>query len=199
MSNKETVFEPASTPPNSPQDLNITMLIQAPERVSTSIYSAVPHISNQSNTNLLVPGHTQSYHDFYQYPWFRRLIVLIYGFTLALAGNVLWFFPFAGFSTDIQGGFVNLIRVYAPWLAYNFSIAWIFILVSLRLSYTHASGTASPSVRLELHDMPLIRSRWTSPVMCNVLTFVLIGSSVAVGFLSFWEWIQSIRSSDDTS
>lgn len=110
----ETVFEPASTPPNSPQDLNIAMLIQAPERVSNSFYSAVPHISNQSNTNLLVPGHTQSYHDFYQYPWFRRLIVLIYGFTLALAGNVLWFFPFAGFSTDIQGGFVNLIQYMPP-------------------------------------------------------------------------------------
>lgn len=175
------------------------MHTQAPGRSSASSYSAVPHGPDQSNTILLVTGHTQPYYDFYQYPWFGRLIFFIYGLTLALAGNVLWLFPYVGFSSEMQGGFVNLIRVYIPWLAYNFSIVWIFILVSLRYSYTHSSGTASSSVGLEFHDMRLVRSRWTSPLMCYVLIFVLLGSSVAVGFLSFWEWIESIRSSGDAS
>lgn len=199
VSHEETIFSLANAPNDNPDNSNINVLTQAPSRSSNFNYSALPHALDQPDNVSLVSRHTQLYHEFYQYPWFRSLIILIYGLTLGLAGNVLWFFPYLGTSSDPQERVVVLVQLYAPWLAYNLAIVWIFILVSLPLSDTPSERTQFPSARLGPHNMLLVRSRWNGTVACNSLTFVLLGSSVAIGFLRFYLWFASIRSSGNTS
>ena len=177
---KETGYPPASTSPNSPHE---TTSLQHLEGSFSSTYCALPHDSDRLDSALHVPGHTQSHHDLYHYSWSRRLILLIYGLNLVLAGYILFLFPYAGFSRLLQSAFVFLISRVAPWILYNFGIVWIFILASLPLSSTHYSGTTSPSVRLGPRELPLVGRRWTSTGKSYVLILVLVGGSVALSFL----------------
>ena len=202
--NKETIFTPAKISPHLPQGSETTLLTQAPVApggVPNSAYTAIPHVPDELSTTLLVPGGTQPSHDFYQYPWFRRLIVLIYGLTLGLAGNVLWFFPYLGlgFSKNLQEGIVRSVWLYAPWVAYNFGIVWIYIMVSLHFSRKNSVGTASSSVPFGPHDRHLNGSRWTGPTTSNILICVLLGSSYIIGGLRFYLWVELIISSDKLS
>ena len=154
-------------------------------------YSAVAQVLDHLDTTLLIPAETQPYHEFYQYPWFCRLIVLIYGLTLGIAGVTLWLFAYHGLSLGIQIGLVSFIRLYGPWLAYDFSIVWIFILASLRLSYLHSSTAASFPAGSELQYRSHVRFRWTSRFVCNILILVLLGSSAAIGYLITSLWVKT--------
>lgn len=48
-------------------------------------------------------GPTQFYRDFYQYRWFRKLILLVYGLSLGFAGTLLYTLPVVGGTNLLQG------------------------------------------------------------------------------------------------
>lgn len=166
-------------------------LVPAPGRSLNSANSTISRLPDQSDTTSLISRNTEYEYDFYQYPWFTRLIFLIYGLNLGLAGNVLWFLPYKGLSSDIERRIWAILFLYFPWIAYNFGIVWIYILVFLHLSTTPVPGKSS-SVGIDLDDTPPDRSRWTSPATCNVVVLALLGSSVAVGTLLFYMWLKFI-------
>lgn len=188
--NIETAFTPGRKPPQSPHDSETAFLTQAPGGRSDSSYSAILRVPDECNMPLVLSGSTQPHPNLYQKPWFRRLIVLMYGLTLGLAGQTLWLFPFSGILNTVyfQHGIVQFIWVYAPWLAYNFGIVWVYILVSLYLSHTIFSKTAASSVPIGPHDRHLKRSWWTGPTASNILICVLLMSSYAIGGLKSYLW-----------
>ena len=194
--NKDTVFPPANTQSDqSDQSHNSdnAMLIRGPEASSDFTYSVVAHDPDQSDTALLVPGVTKSDHNLYQYSWFYSLMVLIYGLTLGIAGTTLWLFAYYDYSIMIQYGFVDFVRLYGPWFAYDAGIVWIFILASLYLSHTHLSAAANLPVELELHHSSHVRSWWAKSFTCNSVVVVLLGSSAAMGYLTFSSGIKLLE------
>ena len=148
--------------------------MQTPGASSYFNHNAVSPDSDHLDTPSLVQEDMQPNHHFYQYPWFCRLLVLIYGLALGIAGMILWLFAYYKSLLVVQHRFMSFVRLYAPWLAYDFSIVWIFILASLFSSWTDISATAA------LYQ-PLVQSRWTSLFTCNIIVSVLLGSSAAVG------------------
>ena len=161
--------------------------MQDPGASSCFTYNTVSPGSDHLDTTSLVQGDMQPNHHFYQFPWFCRLMVLIYGLSLGIAGMTLWLFAYYKSSLVIQYRFMSFVRLYTPWLAYDFSIVWIFILASLFSSYTDISATAALR-------QPLVRSRWTGPFTYNIIVSVLLGSSAAVGYLITSLWVKRIES-----
>ena len=169
-------------------------LTRASGESSYVAYSAVAHVSEQLDTNSLIPGNPSPDHDFYQYPWFCRLIVLIYGLTLGLAGITLWLFAYYESSFMIQHHFVTFLRLYIPWLAYDLGIVLIFTLASLCLSHPHPSAIPHLPVGLRLHRIPLLRWRWSSPFIGNLFLLALLGSSTAIGYFITSLWAKRVES-----
>ena len=195
--NIDTVFPPADKA--SEVDLSNVSLTRATGESSYVAYSAVAHVSEQLDTNSLIPGTPSPNHDFYQYPWFCRLIILIYGLTLGLAGISLWLFAYYEFSSLIQDNLMTFARLYIPWLAYDFGIVWMFTLASLCLSHPHPYAIPRLPIGLRLHRIPLLRWRWTSSYVGNFLLLALLGSSATIGYFitSFWaKWVESKTGSD---
>lgn len=111
MLEQETHFSPAKKGPESSQNVDIDLFMQVVGRSPNFSYSTVPHAPDESDATLLGLVDTQTSHDLYQYPWFCRLIIWIYGLTLGLAGNILWLFPWVGLFGLTGPGLVILIRL----------------------------------------------------------------------------------------
>ena len=174
-------------------------LTRAPGESSYVAYSAVAHVSEQLDTNSLIPGNPSPDYDFYQYPWFCRLIILIYGLTLGLAGITLWLFAYYEFSFLIQDNLMTFARLYIPWLAYDFGVILIFALASLCLSHPHPYAITHLPIGLRLHRIPFLRWRWTSSYVGNFFLLALLGSSATTGYFitSLWvKWVESKTASD---
>ncbi len=155
--------------------------------LSSAHLSNVSHATQQSNNSPLVQGQVQHYNDFYEHRWFRKLIILIYGLSLGLAGNMLWQFPYSrGFQYD---GFQSLAKPYAIWLGYDIGVIWIFTTASLFLLYVEptqrSTGTISPIERIERRIMPLAGSRWIFSAAWTLLLLILLGSSAGLGYYIF--------------
>ena len=158
--------------------------------LTSAHHSNVSHAPYQSNNSLLVQGQIQHYNDFYEHRWFRKLILLIYGLSLGLAGNMLWQFPYSrGFQYN---DFQSLAPPYVLWLGYDIGVIWIFTTASLFLLYVEptagSTGTISPLERIERRIMPLARSRWIFSAAWNVLLLLLLGSSAGLGYYIFAIW-----------
>lgn len=170
---------PTKTPSPFQQGLGITFPTPTPQQSSGSTHAASLPVSDGLSTVLPVQSQAQPYNDPYQYPWFTKLIILIYGITLSLAGIVLWILPYSGFSTKSIG---YITFAFVPWFAYNSGMLLIFALVSLHLSHKRSSGSTSPS---KLHGGRPVRYKWTGPIARNAILVAMLGSSCAIGVVIF--------------
>lgn len=158
--------------------------------LSSAHLSNALNVPHQSNTTISLRGQTQPYHDVYEHGWFRKLILLMYGLTLGLAGNLKWAFPYAGLSNDLQPEFQTIVQQYSSWLGYNLGIVWIFTIVSLCTLYEEptlqSAGTISQFIRLRRRILPLVQWPWTLPVTGYILIIMLLLSSACVASMVIW-------------
>ena len=150
------------------------------------------HLSNASNllhqpiSTPYVQGQMQPSYEFYEHWWFRRLVFLIYGLTLALAGQMLYAFPNGGALYLLQedSGYLHLL--YAPWLGYDFGIVWVFTISSLLLlpvePTLQSAGIISPFTRIQRRVGTLVRRPWIIPITGSLLTITLLASSAGLGY-----------------
>ncbi len=83
-------------------------------------------------------GPSQSYEDFYKYPWFHKIILLIYLLSLTIIGDILCSISYsAQISTaSYTQPFFALARKYALWIGFNVALVWIYTLLYVALLKT---------------------------------------------------------------
>lgn len=84
-------------------------------------------ISHLQSSQPPFQGPTQSYRDFYQYRWFRKLILLMYGLSLAFAGALLYMLPASGGANQLQTDIVGYVVTYLQFLALDVTVVVLFI------------------------------------------------------------------------
>lgn len=159
------------------------------------------HLSNASNllhqptSTPYVQGQMQPSQEFYEHWWFRRLVFLIYGLTLALAGQMLYAFPNDSASDLLEQDSWYLALLYAPWLGYDLGIVWVFTISSLLLLHVEptlqSAGIISPFTRIQRRVGTLVRRPWIIPVAGNFLIITLLASSAGLGYFLTNKYISS--------
>ena len=83
-------------------------------------------------------GPSQSYEDFYKYPWFYKIILLMYILSLTIIGDILYSISCSTqLSTAIYTQpFVALAKKYALWIGFNVALLWIYTLLCVALLKT---------------------------------------------------------------
>ena len=104
------------------------------------IVSETPRLQVDSPFSLheTLYGPSQSYEDFYKYPWFHKIILLMYLLSLTIIGDILYFVSYSGqFSTAVYTQpIVPLARKYALWIGFNVALVWIYTLLCVVLLKT---------------------------------------------------------------
>ena len=95
-------------------------------------------VDNPYSLHETLYGPSQSYEDFYKYPWFHKIILLMYLLSLTMIGDVLYFVSSSGrFSTAMYTvPFAPLIRKYALWIGLNVALVWLYSLLCVVLLRT---------------------------------------------------------------
>ncbi len=118
---------------------------------------------------------TQQRLEFYNYRWFRMLILLIYCLSLTVAGQILYSFPVAGAIKHLRDAGPYLIPKYAEWLAVNFGAIWAFAIIGV-ISTTQ--------------DVPMPRPRWMTRIGVELGSWHdRVRSSVPQAIIA---WVESI-------
>ena len=112
-------------------------LVQHTETMSVS---ETPRLQVDSPVNLhnTLYGPSQSYEDFYKYPWFHKMNLLMYLLSLAIIGDILYFVSYYGqFSTAVYTQPIGrLAKKYALWIGFNVALVWIYTLLCVALLKT---------------------------------------------------------------
>ena len=108
--------------------------------IETLFVSATPRPQIDSPVSLhnTLYGPSQSYEDFYKYPWFHKINLLMYLLSLTIIGDILYFVSYYGqFSTAVYTQPIGrLARKYALWIGFNVAIVWIYTLLCVVLLKT---------------------------------------------------------------
>ena len=104
------------------------------------IVPETPRLQSDSPYSLHEPlyGPSQSYEDFYKYPWFHKTTLLMYLLSLTIIGDILYSVSYSGqFSPAVwTQQFVPLARKYTLWIAFNVALVWLYILLCVALLQT---------------------------------------------------------------
>ena len=80
-------------------------------------------------------GPSQSYEDFYKYPWFHKIHLLMYLLPLTIIGDILYFIAQNSTAIYTQPLF-PFIRKYTLWIGFNVALVWIYTLLCVELLKT---------------------------------------------------------------
>lgn len=150
------------------------------------IVSETPRLQVNSPFSLheTLYGPSQSYEDFYRYPWFHKIILLIYLLSLTIIGDIVLFVSYFGqFSTAIYTQPIQpLARKYALWIGFNVALVWIYTLLCVVLLKTveakHMEEWQSMEEAQdveELLNLHWIRDFHTGPKTLRLLSLVWYG------------------------
>ena len=150
------------------------------------IVSETPRLQDNSPFSLqeTLYGPSQSYEDFYRYPWFHKMILLIYLLSLTIIGDIMLFVSYFGqFSTAIYTQPAqSLARKYALWIGFNVALMWIYTLLCVVLLKTveakHMEEWQSMEEAQdieELLNLHWIRDFHTGPKTLRLLSLVWYG------------------------
>ena len=130
-------------------------------------------------------GPIQSYEDLYQKRWYRKLLLLIYLLSLAVAGDLVFTFAWLGLINALE--YVPLLShlaiFYALWFALNLTIIWSYTILCLSLGDLVPSlgrpGTLSFAVQRFRYTISKAQLRCLRTIFWNGLVLLLVGTSVA--------------------
>ena len=150
-------------------------------------------ISHGPNISLPSYGPVQSYQDFYQQRWYRKLILLLYLLSLAVGGNTLVSVPYRDTTVALMypWSWFNLVESYGSWFALNLGILWIFTVLCLlnRTGQTlELQQTSRISAQLGLRTISKGRWKWISSIAWNGTVALLLGISVAFDLFHNWRF-----------
>ena len=131
----------------------------------------------------------QSSRSLYQYRWFRKTVLLIYCASLAFAGDLLFTFPYSGFTvySNNENTFPDdniettsqLFSFYAEWFFLAIIIIWFFVFVSMSVPDEEAALHLNWMGR-RFGNLPHSQRTWKNSLAWNCIVAIVL-----VGLLSF--------------
>ena len=137
-------------------------------------------------------GPVQSYQDFYQNRWYRKLLLLIYLLSSAVAGDFVFKFAWQGLIKSLENLPLRsrLVIFYARWFALNLAIIWLYTILCLNLGHLAPSlertGALSFAVQRLGYTISKAQLRCLRTIFWNGLVLLLVGTSVAFDIWYNW-------------
>ena len=137
-------------------------------------------------------GPVQSYQDFYQNRWYRKLLLLIYLLSLAVAGDLVFTFAWLGLIESLQylPLLSHLAIFYAIWFALNLAIVWLYTILCFSLGDQVPSldrpSTLSTAVKRLGYTISKAQLRCFESIVWNGMILLLVGTSIA--FDVWYNW-----------
>lgn len=99
-----------------------------------------PSIDADSNNQPSIPlsidqSPGQIYDFLYQYRWFRKLLLLMYGISLTKAAMALYAFPYAQLTQDLNSKFDFVVSYVGTILACDIIVVWLFTISCISFQY----------------------------------------------------------------
>ncbi len=138
-------------------------------------------------------GPIQSYQDFYQQQWYRKLLLLIYLLSLAVAGDLMVTFAWIDWTEDSLRylPFLSYVAIfYAIWFSLNLVIVWLYTIVCLSLGGLVPSlqrpRTVSFALQRLRYKISKTQLRCLQSIFWNAMVLLLVGTSVAFDLRYKW-------------
>ena len=77
-------------------------------------------------------GPALPYEGFEKCGWYRKLTLTIYLLSLAVAGDLLYTFPFLQNTSELSSEAIAILNRFMPWFALNILIVWLFATIALQ-------------------------------------------------------------------
>ena len=168
---------------------NCLIASQCTETITGSTAKRSQDLESRRN---LTYGPDQSYQNFYQKRWYRKLLLLIYLQSLAVAGDMVFTFGWLGLIQDLQSVSVlsQTAIFYALWFSLNLAIVWSYTILCLSLEDLvpplKSPRTISPTVRWLRHKMSKAQLRCLQSIFWNGMILFLVGTSIAFDLWYSW-------------
>ena len=134
-------------------------------------------------------GPIQSYQDFYQKRWYRKLLLLKYLLSLAVAGDLLVTFAWLDWTQVAlrYSWFLSYVAIfYAVWVTLNIAIVWLYTIVCLSLGDLVSSVKRPRTVQRLRYTISKAQLRCIQASFWNGMIILLVGTSVAFDVRYKW-------------